>query len=79
MEDRNESSEHSEVSFVVYNSISYCLFCLFMHLLICRSIFSFVDSIIFLLGLYVPGTVLNDGNKIITVEFSLVRETHEDR
>lgn len=26
-----------------------------------------------------PGTVLNDGNKIITVEFILVRETDDDR
>lgn len=32
----------------------------------------------FLKGPYVPGTELSDGNKTITMEFSLVRETDED-
>lgn len=33
----------------------------------------------FLLSLFVPGSVLSDGNKTVTGELKLVRETDEDR
>lgn len=38
------------------------IFCLFMHLLICAFILSFIDSTNISHGLYVPGTVLNNAN-----------------